>query len=34
MIYQLMINPEAGVDIQDAFEWYEQSSSGNRNRVL
>jgi plasmid stabilization system protein ParE len=28
MIYQLIISPEAELDIQDAFEWYEQRSSG------
>ena len=28
MIYQLIISPEAELDLQDAFEWYEQASSG------
>ena len=28
MNYQLIISPEAEFDIQDAFEWYEQSSTG------
>ncbi|MDZ8085961.1 MAG: type II toxin-antitoxin system RelE/ParE family toxin [Nostoc sp. DedQUE12b] len=28
MSYQLIISPEAEVDIQDAFEWYEQRESG------
>lgn len=28
MIYQLIISPEAELDIQDGFEWYEQRSSG------
>jgi len=28
MNYQLLISPEAEFDIQDAFEWYEQSSTG------
>ncbi|MEH2311533.1 MAG: type II toxin-antitoxin system RelE/ParE family toxin [Nostoc sp.] len=28
MSYQLIISPEAELDIQDAFEWYEQRDSG------
>lgn len=28
MIYRLIISPEAELDIQDAFKWYEQGSSG------
>ncbi|MBC1236618.1 type II toxin-antitoxin system RelE/ParE family toxin [Nostoc sp. 2RC] len=28
MNYQLIISPEAELDIQDAFEWYEQRYSG------
>ncbi|MUG94367.1 type II toxin-antitoxin system RelE/ParE family toxin [Scytonema sp. UIC 10036] len=28
MTYQLTISPEAELDIQDAFEWYEQRNSG------
>ncbi len=28
MIYQLIISPEAELDIQNGFEWYEQRSSG------
>ncbi len=27
-MYQLIISPEAELDIQDGFEWYEQHSSG------
>ena len=32
MIYRLIISQEAELDLQDAFEWYEQSSSGNGNK--
>lgn len=28
MNYQLIISPEAELDIQDAFEWYEQRDPG------
>lgn len=28
MNYQLLIRPEAEVDIQEAFEWYEERNSG------
>ncbi|MBF2015868.1 MAG: type II toxin-antitoxin system RelE/ParE family toxin [Rivularia sp. T60_A2020_040] len=28
MSYQLIISPEAEFDIEDAFKWYEESSSG------
>ncbi len=28
MSYSLIIRPEAELDIQDAFEWYESQSSG------
>lgn len=28
MSYNLIIRPEAELDIQDAFEWYESQSSG------
>ncbi|AFY53212.1 hypothetical protein Riv7116_0618 [Rivularia sp. PCC 7116] len=28
MNYQLIISPEAEFDVQDAFEWYEQSNTG------
>jgi plasmid stabilization system protein ParE len=28
MNYQLIISPEAELDIQNAFEWYEQRDSG------
>ena len=28
MSYQLIISPEAELDIEDAFQWYEQRDSG------